>query len=80
MDNADRLDLVRLVILQPRLDGGSIRARAPIRGNELRLDARRFAMRLQRVANQPVSNITTRSPGESVLTKAASQAPVPEAG
>ena len=28
----------------------------------------------------PVSNINTRSPGESVLTMAASQAPVPEAG
>ena len=31
-------------------------------------------------AKCPVSNISTRSPGESVLTRAASQAPVPEAG
>ncbi len=28
----------------------------------------------------PVSNIRTRSPGESVFTSAASQAPVPEDG
>ena len=39
-----------------------------------------FAIRLHSVENQPVSNISTRSPGESVLTSAASQAPVPEAG
>jgi len=32
------------------------------------------------VANWPVSYISTRSPGESVLTIAASQAPVPEDG
>ena len=32
------------------------------------------------VAKWPVSNISTRSPGDSVLTSAASQAPVPEAG
>ena len=31
------------------------------------------------VANWPVSTISTRSPGESVLTSAASQAPVPVA-
>ena len=34
----------------------------------------------QRCANQPVSHISTRSPGDSVLASAASQAPVPEAG
>jgi hypothetical protein len=37
-------------------------------------------MRLHSVENQPVSNIRMRSPGESVLQSAASQAPVPEAG
>ena len=31
------------------------------------------------VANWPVSTISTRSPGDSVLTSAASQAPVPVA-
>src|SRR5512134_2316728 len=41
---------------------------------------RRFAMLSHRVAKWPVSNINTRSPGESVLTSAASHAPVPEAG
>ena len=33
-----------------------------------------------RVANWPVSNISTASPGDRVLTSAASHAPVPEAG
>ena len=37
-------------------------------------------MSCQRVEKWPVSNIRTRSPGESVLTRAASHAPVPEAG
>lgn len=40
----------------------------------------RIAISLQGVANQPVRAITTASPGESVLTSAASQAPVPDAG
>ena len=40
----------------------------------------RLAMAHQRLAKCPVSTISTRSPGESVLTSAASQAPVPEAG
>ena len=31
-------------------------------------------------AKWPVSHISTRSPADSVLTSAASQAPVPEAG
>ena len=38
------------------------------------------AMRCQSVAKCPVSNISTRSPGESVFTIAASHAPVPLAG
>src|SRR5262245_7756162 len=42
--------------------------------------ARRFAMLSHSVAKCPVSNISTRSPGESVFTSAASHAPVPEAG
>ena len=41
---------------------------------------RRFAISLQSEANQPVRGISTASPGESVLTSAASHAPVPEAG
>ncbi len=42
--------------------------------------ASRSARRRHRVAKWPVSAISTRSPGDSVLTRAASQAPVPEAG
>ena len=40
----------------------------------------RVAMPFQRVAKWPVSAISTRTPGDSVLTSAASQAPVPDAG
>ena len=40
----------------------------------------RSAICFQRVAKCPVSNIRTRSPGDSTLTRAASQAPVPDAG
>ena len=40
----------------------------------------RSAMVFQSDAKWPVSNISTWSPGESVLTSAASQAPVPEEG
>ena len=40
----------------------------------------RSAIARQSVAKCPVSNARTRSPGESVLTSAASHAPVPEAG
>ena len=39
-----------------------------------------MAMFFQSVAKWPVSTIRTVSPGESTLTRAASQAPVPEAG
>ncbi len=40
----------------------------------------RVASSRQSVAKCPVSNISTRSPGDSALTSAASQAPVPDAG
>jgi hypothetical protein len=40
----------------------------------------RSAISRQSVAKCPVSNAITLSPGESVLTIAASQAPVPDAG
>ena len=39
----------------------------------------RTATSCHRCAKWPMSNISTRSPGESVLTRAASQAPVPVA-
>ncbi len=41
---------------------------------------RRPAISRHRLAKWPVSNIRTLSPWDSVLTRAASQAPVPEAG
>ena len=41
---------------------------------------RRSAIARHRVAKWPVSKASTRSPGESVLTSAASQAPVPDDG
>ena len=40
----------------------------------------RFAMLYHSVAKWPVSTISTLSPGDSVLTIAASHAPVPEDG
>ena len=40
----------------------------------------RSAIARQSVAKWPVSKASTRSPGESVLTSAASHAPVPDAG
>ena len=40
----------------------------------------RSAIARQSVAKWPVSNASTRSPGESVLTSAASHAPVPDDG
>jgi hypothetical protein len=59
-------------------DGSAPRRQSPFR-NSGRTESR-SAISRQRVANQPVSHISTRSPGESVLASAASQAPVPEAG
>src|SRR5919206_24199 len=56
---------------------------APVRQSPLMNSGsrpRRRAMRSHRVANQPVSYMTTLSPGERVLTRAASQAPGPDAG
>ena len=81
MDDRDRLDLVRLVLGEPRLDRVRVHAGAPVARDELDVAGRDgVAILLHRVANQPVSNISTLSPGDSVLTSAASQAPVPEAG
>ena len=53
---------------------------APVAGNEIDLEPKRAAICRQSVAKWPVSAISTLSPGDSVLTIAASQAPVPEDG
>ncbi len=58
-------------------------ASAPLRqspGRNSGARPRRSASRFHRVAKWPVSYISTRSPGDRVLTRAASQAPVPEEG
>ena len=55
---------------------------APVRQSVLMKSGLRpsfSAMFFQSVANWPVSTISTRSPGDSVLTSAPSQAPVPVA-
>ena len=57
-------------------------ASAPVRqspGMNSGLSPSFCAMVFHSVANWPVSTISTRSPGDSVLTSAASQAPVPVA-
>ena len=80
MDDADRLDLMRLVFCQSRLDRGGIDTVTPVAGNEFDFRPSRSASSHQSVANWPVSNISTRSPGDSMLTSAASHAPVPDDG
>ena len=58
-----------------------IGAVAPVAGRGTRARGRACsAIFCHSVAKWPVSDISTRSPGESVLTSAASHAPVPEAG
>ena len=82
MHDADRLDRVRRV-LRSRASIGRPRRRqlAPVaRAWNSRRKPRRWAILCHSDAKWPVSNISTASPGRSVLTSAASQAPVPEAG
>ena len=58
-------------------------ASAPLRQSEAMNSGCRpslMAMLFHSVAKCPVSYISTLSPGESVLTRAASHAPVPEEG
>ena len=81
MDHADGLDRMAAVLGERCLDRCRIGAMAPVARQELGLEAEALApARATGVAKWPVSAISTRSPGESVLTRAASQAPVPEAG
>ena len=58
--------------------GSTPRRQSP--GTSSTSSPRRRAIRDQSNAKCPVSNMRTRSPGESVFTRAASQAPVPEEG
>ena len=77
--DADCLDLFLGVLAQIGFDRTRIGADAPVGLDEFGLQAEFSAIFFQRVANCPVSTIRTRSPGESVLTSAPSQAPVPVA-
>ena len=80
MQNADRLDLFVLVFAQPGFDRLRIGARCASRSVMNSGFSPSFsAIFFHSVANWPVSTISTLSPGDSVLTRAASQAPVPVA-
>ena len=77
--DADGLDRVRLVLRQPLLDGV---ASTPERQSVPRTSARGPASLpySSTTARNGRSRPSARSPGDSVLTSAASQAPVPEEG
>ena len=82
MHDADRLDRV---LPRPRASFASISRRvgavAPVAGQELDREPQALGeLAATASAKWPVSAISTRSPGDSVLTSAASQAPVPDAG
>jgi hypothetical protein len=68
--------------LSLRRYSSTLPASAPVRqspGMNSGLNPSFCAITFHSVANWPVSIISTRSPGDSVLTSAASQAPVPVA-
>ena len=74
------LDGVRLVLGELRLDRRGVGAVAPVARQKSTSMPQRAAICRHSVAKWPVSTISTLSPGDSVLTIAASQAPVPEDG
>ena len=76
----DRLDGMRGVLRELCLDRGGVGAAAPVACRKSTSMPQRAAICRHRVAKWPVSTISTLSPGDSVLTIAASQAPVPEEG
>jgi hypothetical protein len=80
VDHADGLDLVVAVLGQARADGSGIHAMAPVAHDELGVQPSLSAIFFHSDAKWPVSYISTLSPGDSVLTSAASHAPVPDAG
>ncbi len=63
-----------------QLHGSPVVASVPGTARNSGFSPSRSASLFHSVAKWPVSNISTASPGLSVLTSAASQAPVPEAG
>ena len=63
-----------------RLDLRGVGAAPPVAGSEFDVEPELAGHAPPSVAKWPVSYISTRSPGDSVFTSAASQAPVPDAG
>ena len=81
MDDADRANASALVGLQRGLDGGRVGAASPVGVQKDRLQVQGASpSRSRATRTSRFATITTASPGESVLTSAASHAPVPEAG
>ena len=78
--DAHRLDGVRRVLAGASLDRRRVGAAAPVAAMNSTSRPSFVAIFCHSVAKWPVSNISTLSPGESVLTSAASHAPVPDAG
>ncbi len=76
----DRLELVLAILAQTPLDDGRSTPCRQSPGTNSTSKPRRLAICCHSAANCPVSNISTLSPGESVLTSEASQAPVPDEG
>ena len=70
----------RRVLPQHGGDLVGVDAVAPVALHPVDLEPEALGHARQSVAKWPVSKASTRSPGERVLTSAASQAPVPEAG
>ena len=69
-----------VVLAQRRLDRRRVGARRQSVSSMIGARPSLVAISRHSVANQPVRTISTASPGDSVLTSAASHAPVPEAG
>ena len=78
VNDEDGLDAPLAIIAEPFRNEVGIDAMSP--GTKSTSRPKRAAIARHSVAKWPVSYMSTRSPGDSVLTRAASHAPVPEAG
>jgi hypothetical protein len=75
VNDEDGLDAALAIIAEPfRNESGSTPC-APVSGTKSTSRPKRAAIARHSVAKWPVSNMSTRSPGDSVLTRAASHAP-----
>jgi hypothetical protein len=80
VDEHHRLDGAGGVLREAGLDRAGSAPRRQSPGRRSTSSPHLAAICRHKVAKCPVSTISTRSPGESVLTIAASQAPVPDEG